>query len=143
VEVKYMLVSYGGNQEDWEGLAAGSDEDMHRMIAYMRNLDAELRASGELLQSEGLSGPARAFVVRGGDGDGPPIVVDGPFAESKEVIAGYWVVDVESHERLLEIARKCSACPGPGGKILNQPIEVHPIMSAPDVDPETLAPYQK
>ena len=139
--MKYMLVSYGGSQEDWEGLAAWSDEDMHRMIAYMRDLDAELRASGELLQSEGLSGPARAFVVRGSD-DGP-VVVAGPFAESKEVIAGYWVVDVDSQERLLEIARKASACPGPGGKILNQPIEVHPIMSAPDVDPETLAPYQK
>ena len=136
-----MLVSYGGSQEDWEGLAAWSDEDMHRMIAYMRNLNDELQASGELLQSEGLSGPARAFVVRGSD-DGP-VVVDGPFAESKEVIAGYWVVDVDSRERLLEVARKCSACPGPGGKILNQPIEVHPIMGAPDVDPETLAPYAK
>ncbi|WP_188135399.1 hypothetical protein [Lentzea indica] len=45
--MKYMLVSYGGSQEDWEGLAAWSDEDMHRMIAYMRDLDAELRASGE------------------------------------------------------------------------------------------------
>jgi hypothetical protein len=142
VEVKYMLVSYGGSQEDWEGLAAWSDEDMHRMIAYMRGLNAELEASGELVQSEGLSGPARAFVVRGND-DGPPLVVDGPFAESKEVIAGYWVVDVDSQERLLEIARKASACPGPGGKILNQPIEVHPIMGAPDVDSETLAPYQK
>ncbi|GAA3649782.1 hypothetical protein C8D88_104621 [Lentzea atacamensis] len=138
-----MLVSYGGNQEDWEGLAAWSDEDMHRMIAYMRDLDAELRASGELLQSEGLSGPARAFVVRGGDGGGAPIVVDGPFAESKEVIAGYWVVDVASRERVLEIAAKCSACPGPGGSILNQPIEVHPIMEAPDVDSETLAPYRQ
>ncbi|MFS8099236.1 YciI family protein [Lentzea alba] len=137
-----MLVSYGGSQEDWEGLAAWSDEDMHRMVAYMRDLDAELRASGELLQSEGLSGPARAFVVRGAD-DGGATVVDGPFAESKEVIAGYWVVDVASQERLLEVARKCSACPGPGGKVLNQPIEVHPIMGAPDVDADTLAPYQK
>ncbi|MEU7478813.1 YciI family protein [Lentzea sp. NPDC042327] len=137
-----MLVSYGGAQEDWEGLAAWTDEDMHRMIGYMRDLDAELRATGELLQSEGLSGPARAFVVRGGE-DGVPNVVDGPFAESKEVIAGYWVVDVDSRERLLEICQKASACPGPGGKVLNQPIEVHPIMGAPDVDQDTLAPYKQ
>lgn len=139
--MKYMLVSYGGSQEDWEGLAAWSDEDMHRMIAYMRALNEELQTTGELLQSEGLSGPARAFVVRGSDSG--PVVVDGPFAESKEVIAGYWVVDVASHDRVLEIAQKCSACPGPGGQILNQPIEVHPVMGAPDVDPDTLAPYQK
>lgn len=139
--MKYMLVTYGGKQEDWEGLAAWTDEDMHRMVAYMRELNADLQASGELLQSEGLSGPARAFVVRGSD-DGPPVVVDGPYAESKEVIAGYWVVDVESRERLLEICRRASACPGPGGRILNQPVEVHPIMGAPDVDPETLAPYK-
>ncbi|WP_235921736.1 YciI family protein [Lentzea tibetensis] len=136
-----MLITYGGNQEDWEGLAAWTDEDMLRMIKYMRDLNDELAASGELLQSEGLSGPARAFVVTA-DGD-QPIVKDGPYAESKEVIAGYWVVDVESEARLLEIARKCSATPGPGGRILNQPVEVHPIMGAPDVDPETLAPYQK
>jgi hypothetical protein len=142
VEVKYMLVTYGGNQEDWEGLAAWSDEDMHRMVDHMRVLNEELQAKGELLQAEGLSGPARAFVVRGGD-DGRPIVVDGPFAESKEVIAGYWVVDVDSHERVVEIARRASACPGPGGKILNAPIEVHPIMGAPTEDPETFAPYKK
>lgn len=137
-----MLVTFGGNQEDWEGIAAWSDEDMHRMVDYMRELNAELEAKGELLQAEGLSGPARAFVVRGGD-DGKPIVVDGPFAESKEVIAGYWVVDVDSHERVVEIARRASACPGPGGKTLNAPIEVHPIMGEPTEDPETLAPYRK
>jgi hypothetical protein len=137
-----MLVTFGGNQEDWEGVAAWSDEDMHRMVDYMRALNDELQANGELLQAEGLSGPARAFVVRGND-SGPPIVVDGPFAETKEVIAGYWVVDVDSRERLVEIAARASACPGPGGRILNAPIEVHPIMGAPDEDPETFAPYKK
>lgn len=136
-----MLITYGGKQEDWEGLAAWSDEDMLRMVNYMRDLNDELAATGELLQSEGLSGPARAFVVTA-DGD-KPIVKDGPYAESKEVIAGYWVVDVASEARLLEIARRCSAAPGPGGQILNAPIEVHPVTGAPDVDPETLAPYQK
>ena len=140
--MKYMLVTFGGNQEDWEGVAAWSDEDMHRMVEYMGALNAELESRGELLQAEGLSGPARAFVVRG-NGDGPPLVVDGPFAESKEVIAGYWVVDVDSRERVLEIAARASACPGPGGKILNAPIEVHPIMGDPVEDPETLAPYKK
>jgi len=141
--VKYMLISYGGNQQDWEGLAAWSDEDMLRMIKYMRDLNDELAGTGELVQSEGLSGPARAFVVTANGDEEPPLVKDGPFAESKEVIAGYWVVDVADRDRLLEIARKCSACPGPGGEILNQPIEVHPVMGAPDVDPETLAPYKR
>lgn len=137
-----MLITYGGNQEDWESLAKWSDEDMQRMINYMRAVNEDLAASGELVDAQGLSGPARAKVVTA-NGDEPPLVKDGPYAESKEVIAGYWVVDVASEERLIEIARRCSAAPGPGGEILNAPIEVHPITGAPDVDPETLAPYKK
>ena len=140
--MKYMLITYSGDQEAWEGLAAWSAEDMQRMIDHMRALNEELAANGELLQSEGLGGPARARVVTA-NGDGPPIVKDGPYAEAKEVIAGYWVVDVDSEERLLEICRRASAAPGKGGQIMNAPIEVHPVMGAPDVDPETLAPYQK
>ena len=50
------------------------------------------------------------------DGVGAPVVTDGPFPEAKEFLAGYWIVDVESEERAIEIAAEASAAPGPGGK---------------------------
>jgi hypothetical protein len=68
--------------------------------------------------------------VRSGKG-GAPAVTDGPFAESKEFLAGYWIVEVERPERAYEIAAKASAAPGPGGKPLIIPIEVRQVMSGP------------
>jgi hypothetical protein len=61
---------------------------------------------------------------------GTPVLTDGPFAEYKEFLAGYQIVDVESEERAVEIAAQVSAAPGPGGKPLRQPIEVRPFMGA-------------
>jgi hypothetical protein len=60
--------------------------------------------------------------------DVTPAITDGPFPESKEVLAGYWIVDVESPQRAWAIAARASAAPGPGGAPLNMPIEVHPVM---------------
>ena len=53
--------------------------------------------------------------MRAGKSGGPP-VTDGPFAEAKEFLAGYWIVDVDRPERAYEIAAKASAAPGPGGE---------------------------
>jgi hypothetical protein len=61
-------------------------------------------------------------------------VTDGPFAEAKEFLAGYWIVDVESTEKAYEIAARASAAPGKGGVPLNMPIEVREVMSAPPVE---------
>jgi hypothetical protein len=61
-------------------------------------------------------------------------VTDGPFPESKEFLAGYWIVEVDKPQRAYEIAAKASAAPGPGGKPLIIPIEVRQVMSAPPVD---------
>ena len=61
-------------------------------------------------------------------------MTDGPFAEAKEFLAGYWIVDVERPERAYEIAARASACPGPGGAPLNMSIEVREVMSAPPVE---------
>jgi hypothetical protein len=62
------------------------------------------------------------------------VVTDGPFPESKEFLAGYWLVDVKTAERAVEIAAKASVAPGPGGVPIQQPIEVRPLMSAPSVE---------
>ncbi len=106
-----------------------SQEDFVAHIAFMKQFDRDLRASGELVMAEGLSFPDQAKLVRAGD-DGEPIT-DGVFPESKEFLAGFWIVDVTTPERAYQIAARASAAPGAGGKPLNMPIEVRPVMSGP------------
>ena len=100
-------------------------------MTFSNALNAELTERGELVDAQGLSGPAQArFVVS--DGAGVPVITDGPFPESKELLAGYRLVDVETPERAIEIAAQASAAPGPGGVAIGQPIEVRQVLSAPD-----------
>lgn len=77
--------------------------------------------------------PTEARVVRAG-GAGEPIVTDGPYAEAKEFLAGFWIVDVESTERAYAIGAEASAAPGKGGVPMNMAIEVRQVMSAPPID---------
>jgi hypothetical protein len=102
-------------------------EDARARGEAMMAIHRELTETGELVGTEGLTGPEAAKTVTH-DGTGPPVVTDGPFAESKEFLAGYWLVDVESEERAIEIAAKTSAAPGPGGKPMGKEIEVRPVM---------------
>ena len=104
-------------------------KDIQAHIAFMISLDKQLRESGELVSAEGLSFPDQAKLVRAGK-DGMPIT-DGVFPESKEFLAGYWIVDVETPERAYDIAAKVSAAPGVNGVPMNMPIEVRPVMSGP------------
>ncbi|MFF3774022.1 YciI family protein [Streptomyces sp. NPDC002232] len=73
------------------------------------------------------------MIVRAG-ADGAPLVTDGPFAETKEFLAGWWIVEVPTRQRALEIAAEVSAAPGPGGAPLRMPIEVREVMSAPPTE---------
>jgi hypothetical protein len=91
-----------------------------------------LRDAGELVGGEGLTGPGKARLVRAGN-DGRP-VTDGVFPETKEFLAGYWIIDVDRPERAYEVAGKASAAPGPGGKPLNMDIEVREVMSVSPVE---------
>jgi hypothetical protein len=109
-----------------------SQEDIHRMIGYMKDLDRQLKKEGVLVGAEGLAFPEEAKQVRAGK-DGKPIT-DGIFPESKEFLAGYWIVEVDSPEKAYEIAARASACPGAGGEPLNMPIEVRQVMSGPPED---------
>jgi hypothetical protein len=131
--MKYMLMMNApqGNG-DWN-VAAWAPEDLKRHIAFMKDFAQELHASGELVGAEGLASPAQARIVRAGKA-GAPEVTDGPFAEAKEFLAGYWIVDCETTERAYEIAARASAAPGPGGKPINMPIEVREVMSGPPVE---------
>ncbi len=98
-------------------------------IAFMKDFARKLSAAGELVGGEGLSGPDQAKLVRAGQ-DGRP-VTDGVFPETKEFLAGYWIVDVDSPERAYALAAEVSAAPGPDGKPLNMGIEVRQVMSGP------------
>jgi hypothetical protein len=93
-------------------------------------LNAELLERGELVDAQGLAGPDLAKFVMW-DGRSAPVITDGPFPETKELLAGYRIVDVESLERVLEIAAKASAAPGPKGAPIQDRIEVRQVMGAP------------
>jgi len=98
---------------------------------HMMQIHQELTESGELLGAEALSGSEAAKIVTG-DGLSAPVVTDGPFPEAKELLAGFWMIDVESEQRAIEIAARTSAAPGPGGRPWRKPIQVRPVMSRPD-----------
>ncbi|HTV66607.1 MAG TPA: YciI family protein [Bryocella sp.] len=112
-----------------EPLKGWSKEDFQTHCRVLIKLHQDLRESGELVSVEGLSFPDQAKLVRAGQ-DGKPIT-DGVFPESKEFLASFSIVDVENPERAYEIAAQISAAPGPGGRPLNMPIEVRPVMSGP------------
>jgi hypothetical protein len=131
--MKYMLMM-GGTQAAAEkvGIATWPRKDIQAHIAFMVQLNKKLRSTGELVGAEGLAGPDQAKLVRAGS-DGTPIT-DGVFPESKEFLAGYWIVAVDHPERAYEIAAEASAAPGPGGVPLNMPIEVRQVMGGPPED---------
>jgi hypothetical protein len=121
-----LLVNYDGGLPGTPMPSWGPD-DIKAHLAYYEALNQELTASGELVQVRVLGVPEAAKVVRS-DGQGAPLVTDGPFAETKEVVAGYEIADVGSLERAIEIAARLSAVPGPSGAPTQQPIEVREVM---------------
>jgi hypothetical protein len=126
--MKYMLMMNHPGQGPYQ-IASWAQQDLKAHIDFMKRFNQKLRAAGELVGAEGLSGPEQAKLIRAGN-DGRP-VTDGVFPESKEFLVGYWIVDVESPERAYAIAAEASAAPGPGGKPLNLAIEVRQVMSGP------------
>ena len=131
--MRYMLMMHAPRGDGNYQVSSWSPEDFKAQIAYMHRLNKELVESGELAGAEGLASPGEARIVRA-DKRGAPAVTDGPFPESKEFLAGYWIVDVDRVERAYEIAAKASSAPGPGGKPLLIPIEVRQVMSAPSIE---------
>ena len=108
-------------------------EEIKAHMDYYATLNRELTASGELVGGEALTGPEFGKQVIG-DGLTAPVVTDGPFAESKEMLAGFQIVEVDSEKRAVEIAARVSAVPGPGGVPLRQPIGVRRVMDGADFD---------
>jgi hypothetical protein len=127
--MRYMLMMHAPRGSGDYQINAWTPEDFRAHIAFMHRYNADLTASGEWVDAQGLAAPGEARLVRAGK-DGAPIT-DGPFAETKEFLAGFWIVEVDSPERAYELAAKASAAPGPGGTPLNMAIEVRQVMSGP------------
>jgi hypothetical protein len=131
--MRFMLMMHAPRGTgDW-GVTSWSKEDLKAHIGFMHDLNAELTKNGELVGAEGLAPPGEAKVVRAGKGSAPA-VTDGVFPETKEFLAGFWIVEVDDAPRAYEIATKASSAPGPGGKPLIIPIEVRQVMRAPSTD---------
>ena len=117
--MKYLIAMFGDQATMVE---TKSTEWIKEMIRFMGELDQELADSGERVDSVGLVDPTQAKTVR--FVQGAPVATDGPFAEAKESLAGYWVVDVPSEDRALEIASKIVGH-------IEEPIEVRQLADAP------------
>jgi hypothetical protein len=105
-----------------------TQDEISAHIRFMEDFAARLEQSGEFVDAQALA-PEGSWVRY--DGDGRPPVTDGPFAETKDLIAGYMMIDVDTHERALELAGELSAAPGAGGKPLHEWLEVRPMLGIP------------
>ncbi|GAT05494.1 YciI family protein [Mycolicibacterium fortuitum] len=103
-------------------------DEIQAHIRYMNDFADRLKTTGEYIDSQALA-PEGTWVQYGGQGKPP--VTDGPFAETKDLIAGWMVVDVDSYDRAIELAGELSAAPGAGGRPIHEWLEVRPFLTAP------------
>jgi hypothetical protein len=135
--VKYMILLYA-SQEDYDLMAgkptdkpAWSAEDLAAMYAFMESWNQELVESGEFVDARGLAAPVHTRRIQGLK-NGVPVVTDGPYPETQEVLAGYTIVECESFDRATEIAARLAGCPSPGGIFADAVADVRPVGSLED-----------
>ncbi|HWD04739.1 MAG TPA: YciI family protein [Amycolatopsis sp.] len=124
--MKFLLIMHM-NPEVWEGL---SEETRDSVMTGHADFIAKIRESGELVNTQALGTPGESAVVR--VRGGVPAVTDGPFIESKEFLAGFYLVECASRERALEVAAMI-----PDAAIEGLGIEVRPIAFFADAESET------
>jgi hypothetical protein len=128
---KYLLLKhYRGAPEAVNDVPMDkwTPDEVEAHMGYMNDFAAQLESSGEFIDGQALS-PDGMWVRY--DGEGRPPVTDGPFAETKDLIAGWMVIDVDSYERAIALAGELSAAPGAGGKPIHEWLEVRPFLTAP------------
>ena len=108
-------------------------EEISAHMAYMADFATKLQSTGEWVDGQALL-PEGTFVRY--DGEGRPPVTDGPFAETKDLIAGWMIIDVESWDRAVELAGELSAAPGAGGEPILEWLEVRPFLTGVPGSPE-------
>jgi hypothetical protein len=129
--MKYMIMLYG-SQRDYDALGgkatdgpAWTPENVAAMHEFMGKWNQELIDSGEFVDAQGLSAPVHTRRITGMK-DGAPVVTDGPYAETTEVLAGYTIVECASFDRATEIAARITAAPGPAD-LKDAYVDVRPI----------------
>lgn len=105
-----------------------TEQEVTDHVAFMNHVADTLRERGEYVDSQALA-PQGSFVRY--DGEDKPPVTDGPFAETKDLIAGWMVIDVESVDRAHEVAAFLSSAPGAGGAPIHEWLEVRPFLGEP------------
>lgn len=126
--MKYILMM-NATKAGFDWYSKWSKQDLQANFAFMRAFNKELQTEGVLVATEGLAFPDQAKLVRAG-ADGEPIT-DGVFPESKEFLAGYWIIEVENAEQAYQIAARASSAPAPAGTEGTMPIEVRQVLSGP------------
>lgn len=134
--MKYMILTYA-SQQDYDGMAgkdtgkpAWTGEDFAAMGEFMTKFNADLVESGELVETRALAAPV--LTRRLGSKDGASVVTDGPYAETQEVLAGYWIVECESFDRATEIAAKLADTPAPEFVRATAYADIRPIVDSQD-----------
>src|SRR4029453_6738440 len=137
--MKYIILTYA-SQQDYDAMTgratakpAWSAEEFAAMGAFMEAFNQDLVESGELVETRALSAPVHTRRVQ--LQQGAPVVTEGPYAETYEVLAGYWIVECDSFDRATEIAARLAACPAPDGVAEMAVADVRPIAeSRADLD---------
>jgi hypothetical protein len=139
--MKYLILM-SGTQQDYDGMAgksvggqpAWSAADFAAMDAFMESFGKDLAESGELVDAQGLTAPIHTRRIR--LRAGVPVITDGPYAETEEVLAGYWLVACDSFDRATEIAARLTNCPGPDHVRERAYVDVRPVAeSQGDLEP--------
>jgi hypothetical protein len=132
--VKYMIMVYA-SQLDYDGMAgkagdrpAWTGAEVAAMAQFMEGFSKELTESGELIDTQGLAAPVHTRRIH--SPNGTPVVTDGPYAESQEVLAGYWIVDCASFDRATEIAARLADVPGPDHARARGKADIRPIVDS-------------
>ena len=129
---KYLLLKhYSGGPEapSFPPMNEWTPEEVTAHIQFQRDTVRMLTESGEFVDAQAAA-PTGNWVRYGGP-DAGPVVLDGPFPETKELVAGWFLIDVESEQRAHEVAAYASSAPGPGGEPIYEWIEVRPMLTEP------------
>ena len=131
--MKYLMLKHyrGGPApvDGWTPMDRWTPAEVDAHMQYMSDFATRLEESGEFVDAQALSDQG-AFVRF--DGEGRPPVTDGPFAETKDLIAGWMIIDVDSYDRAVELAGELSAAPGANGEPIHEWIEVRPFLGEPE-----------
>lgn len=128
---KYVLIKhYRGAPEPPNSVPMNewTPDEVTAHVKYMNDFAGKLEQTGEFVDASALS-ESGTWVRSDGPGKAP--LLDGPFSETKDLVAGWMIIDVATYERALELAAELSEAPGAGGEPIREWLELRPFLEAP------------